>query len=300
MNIINFLSKNIMFTKMLIIKKLIIKINHMNILQLIFINLIKMSYQVTLESSYKNQYNGVGLFHKVYGHPLETTPLTDIFDNNMKLVQFRISLINEEVGEFVEAIEKNDLIEAIDAVCDTLYVVNGAYHAIGASYPESSNFYTFTPVENEFYDTILELEKSSIQNSCNLLRSLVDGLHSCATNSDYDGFVHVLHSIQNECYNIANILRFNIDTCFNEVQSSNMSKVCSSEDEARFSVEWYKQNETRYSSPSYRLSQTDGYWVIYDSATSKILKSINFRLPNLRAILKQSGDITESQEVLTK
>lgn len=244
-----------------------------------------MSYQVSLESSYKNQYDCVGLFHEVYGHPHETTPQVNIFETNMKLVQFRISLINEEIKEFIDAIQKHDLIEAIDAVCDTLYVVNGAYHAIGASYQTNSNLYKFTPVENEFYSSVLELEDYKLQNSCVLLQSFVDSLRTTSSNNDFDGFVQVLYNIQNECYSIADVLKFNVDSCFNEVQSSNMSKVCTSEMEALSSVEWYLQNEKRYKDPSYRLSNTNGYWVIYDKETSKILKSINFRLPNLKLML---------------
>ena len=43
----------------------------------------------------------------------------------------RISLINEELEEFKEAIRNNDLKEAADALTDILYVTYGAGHAFG-------------------------------------------------------------------------------------------------------------------------------------------------------------------------
>lgn len=41
-------------------------------------------------------------------------------------VELRVKLIQEEAKEFVEAVRKRDIIEAIDALCDSLYVVYGA------------------------------------------------------------------------------------------------------------------------------------------------------------------------------
>lgn len=251
-----------------------------------------MSYQVTLESSYKNQLDGVGKFHDVFGHPHELTPILDVFDRDMKLVNFRIGLIDEEVKEFIVEIKKNNLVGAIDAVCDTLYVVNGAYHAIGASYPHTTDAdnYNFEPVEVDFHDTVLEFSATSIQNSICMLQSLVEGLRTSASNHDFDGFVHILHAIHHECYNIANTLQFNVDLMFNVVQSANMTKVCETEEFANLSVEWYKENESRYEDPSYRKSLRTDYWIIYDNATSKILKSRNWiePEPHLQKVLNQS------------
>ena len=48
-----------------------------------------------------------------------------------KINKLRISLINEELEEFKEAIKNNDLKEAADALTDILYVTYGAGHAFG-------------------------------------------------------------------------------------------------------------------------------------------------------------------------
>ena len=48
-----------------------------------------------------------------------------------KINNLRIKLIEEELKEFKDAILKNDLKEAADALTDILYVTYGAGHAFG-------------------------------------------------------------------------------------------------------------------------------------------------------------------------
>ena len=48
-----------------------------------------------------------------------------------KINKLRVSLINEELEEFKEAIKNNDLKEAADALTDILYVTYGSGHAFG-------------------------------------------------------------------------------------------------------------------------------------------------------------------------
>ena len=69
----------------------------------------------------------VGLFMKTFGQEVKTTPGL----SSEKINNLRISLINEELEEFKEAIKKQDLKEAIDALTDILYVTYGAGCAYG-------------------------------------------------------------------------------------------------------------------------------------------------------------------------
>ena len=69
----------------------------------------------------------VGLFMKTFGQEVKTTPSL----SSEKINNLRISLINEELEEFKEAIRNNDLKEAADALTDILYVTYGAGHAFG-------------------------------------------------------------------------------------------------------------------------------------------------------------------------
>ena len=69
----------------------------------------------------------VGLFMKTFGQEVKTMPSL----SSEKINKLRISLINEELEEFKEAIRNNDLKEAADALTDILYVAYGAGHAFG-------------------------------------------------------------------------------------------------------------------------------------------------------------------------
>jgi predicted HAD superfamily Cof-like phosphohydrolase len=76
-------------------------------------------------------------------------------------------------------------------------------------------------------------------------------------------------------YMLGILMGVNLDISVNMVHDSNMSKICSTEEEANTTVEWYKSNETRYDSPNYRKCPY-GY-VIFNESTGKILKNINYK-----------------------
>jgi len=147
-------------------------------------------------------------FNDAFGVITNISPQHCLFDTDQKLVQYRLSLINEEVDELKDAISKKDLNETIDALTDILYVVYGAYTAFG-----------------------------------------VDA-----------------------------------DKAFDLVHKSNMSKLCKTEEEAIKTVESYK-NDSRYDSPSYRLSPDGSYYVVYNKSTNKILKSIEYNAVNFDSLL---------------
>ena len=69
----------------------------------------------------------VGSFMKTFGQEVKTKSGL----STEKISKLRVSLINEELEEFKEAIKNNDLKEAADALTDILYVTYGAGHAFG-------------------------------------------------------------------------------------------------------------------------------------------------------------------------
>ena len=69
----------------------------------------------------------VGLFMRTFGQEIKKKSSLST-DNINKL---RISLIEEELNEFKEAIKNRDLKEVADALTDILYVTYGAGHAFG-------------------------------------------------------------------------------------------------------------------------------------------------------------------------
>lgn len=68
---------------------------------------------------------------------------------------------------------------------------------------------------------------------------------------------------------------------FNEVQRSNMSKACSTEEEAQRTLEHYKQKD---GTEGY-YKQVGDKWVTYRNGDDKVLKSINYSPANLESII---------------
>ncbi len=270
-------------------------------------------------------YEQVGIFHEVFGHPTTKQLQTNIFDDNPKLVKFRLSLIEEEKNELKEACEKKDFIEAIDAISDTLFVTYGMCHVFGIDYKKDDDMphleclnINFTNLENwnslslkEKISATCEARKKGVPNLFvfdeydeklnKLLDTLENNVSTLKQHCDEKNMNEVMsdiHTIVCTCYTTASLFGVNIDKCFDEVYRSNMTKVCSSEDEAKETVEWYKQNEKRYTDPSYKQSANQKYWIVFDGVTSKILKSIKFELPNLQDVIFGSLDTNEPEKML--
>ncbi len=70
---------------------------------------------------------------------------------------------------------------------------------------------------------------------------------------------------------------------FDEVQRSNMSKACNTEQEAKDTVKHYKENKA---TDAY-YEQRDGKWLVYRKGDNKTLKSINYSPADLKTILNQ-------------
>lgn len=70
---------------------------------------------------------------------------------------------------------------------------------------------------------------------------------------------------------------------FNEVQRSNMSKACLTEDEAKRTVEHYKNKDNT----ECYYKEVDGRWLVYRVADNKTIKSINYSPANLSGIIEK-------------
>ena len=64
----------------------------------------------------------VAEFHKAFGLPMRQLPGADVGE---ALAGLRVALLEEEVGEFVTASEKGDLVAIADALADITYVIYG-------------------------------------------------------------------------------------------------------------------------------------------------------------------------------
>ncbi len=84
-------------------------------------------------------FDKVKIFMKTFGQEVKSKPEFP----EEKIVKLRYDLIDEELKEFKEAIEKKDIKEVADALTDILYVTYGAGHAFGINLDKC-----FTEVQN--------------------------------------------------------------------------------------------------------------------------------------------------------
>jgi predicted HAD superfamily Cof-like phosphohydrolase len=76
-------------------------------------------------------------------------------------------------------------------------------------------------------------------------------------------------------------LKDKVQEAYAEVQASNMSKVCKTEEEANLTV---RVREQEQGTQCHYEKQGD-YWVVYRSHDRKVMKSINYFKPNLKQFL---------------
>ena len=149
--------------------------------------------------------NQVAEFHRTYQHPIISDPGIP----SKVRCNLRIALIQEELDELRAAVEKKDIVEIADALCDIQYVLSGAVLEFGLG------------------EKFAEL--------------------------------------------------------FDEVQRSNMSKSCNSEEEAILTVKDYQENKN---TKCYYKKVGEKY-LIYREGDNKTLKSINYSPADLRSIISQ-------------
>ncbi len=72
-------------------------------------------------------------------------------------------------------------------------------------------------------------------------------------------------------------------TLFDEVQRSNMSKACATEEEANATIKYYKQERDT----DCYFKEKDGKFLVYRKSDDKTLKSVNYSPADLKSILDQ-------------
>ena len=97
-------------------------------------------------------------FNKQFGITTHEKPVKDIFDQDSKLVDYRLSLVAEEFKELQQAIKEKDYTETIDALCDLLYVICGFGSSIGTNLDDA-----FDIVHNSNMSKLCKTEEEAKQ-----------------------------------------------------------------------------------------------------------------------------------------
>lgn len=138
-----------------------------------------------------------------------------------------------------------------------------------------------------FQHPILPTPQIPSEDRCKLRVSLIaeelDELKEAIANNDLVEVADALCDIQ---YVLSGaVLEFGLGEkfreLFEEVQRSNMSKACETEEEAKQTAEYYKNEKD---TDAY-YEERDGKWLVYRKGDNKTLKSINYSPADLKGIL---------------
>jgi len=259
-------------------------------------------------------FESVGQFHLIFGHPKPLVPQENIAFGNPKLMQFRLSLIKEEFKELQTALNQNDMVEVIDALGDILYVIYGMGQVMGVNLDKEFRKYCETDMGEKCmecltnFECVKKIKKNLKQlNPPNiqmdimlkdpnvahyhifLIQDQYNILEYMVVSNNFDGIVRTLSKLLFVVYGMGQVFGIELDNAFQIVHASNMSKLCNNETEAQETVEHYKtlagfENiDVRY-----RLSTNGKYFVIFNAETGKILKSKYFSLPDFREMIDQN------------
>lgn len=229
--------------------------------------------------------------YKVYsiheGNPLDLYP---------KDAKYRYDLIHEEgIVELGTAFKNKNRIEIMDGIGDLLYVLYGACYTYNLNPDKMIN-----SIFGSYYQFYRETKKTYDTDDYNsYYECLVDNIHELKNclleNKNMIELYTVLVKTIINTFKFGFWLRINIDNVFTIVHSSNMSKLCKTEDEAKETVLSYENkyiiykeacdkygvesSEAKavcspYDSPYYYKS--GDYWLVKNKSTGKALKSINY------------------------
>jgi len=122
-----------------------------------------------------------------------------------------------------------------------------------------------------------------------LIDEEVKELHEACENDDFIEVIDACGDIMYVVLGMCATYGININAAFDIIHKSNMTKFCISEEEAQKTVAWYKHNETRYDSPTYKLCDDGIHWMVFNESTKKVLKSINYVPANFKSLMAKTN-----------
>ena len=114
------------------------------------------------------------------------------------------------------------------------------------------------------YHKIFTDDPKTVKLRLDLIEEELNELKEAIENRDMIEIGDALADILYVTYGAGASFGIDLDKAYKLVHSSNMSKLCKSEEEAKKTVEWYKNNQTVYDSPNYKVYQIEEkkYWII--------------------------------------
>lgn len=140
------------------------------------------------------------------------------------------------------------------------------------------------PVSDLPNHNMIDKDEKTKKLRIDLIKEELDELKEAIENKDMVEIGDALADILYVTYGAGVSFGIDLDKAFDLVHTSNMSKLCKSEQEAKDTVEWYKKQKIQvYDSPNYRPCESNhNLWTVYNESTGKILKSINYSAVDLK------------------
>ena len=244
----------------------------------------------------------------------------DIFTSSPFIIKLRLDLIKEELNELNVAIIETDIIEQRDACADILYVVYGMADVLGieiddyfniklnqnlehyisnininntittTNIQKISNFNKIKDITNEilginiYSKTAVELIQIIKDNLYKSYLELETNCYNNDTNDDATKFELVadnIYDLLRWTYIMTIIIGTDADSDFAIVHESNMSKLCSTEEDAIKTVEDYQlkyvAGVSPYDSPYFYYLPNLNKWIVKNLSTGKALKNIKYK-----------------------
>ncbi len=100
--------------------------------------------------------SSVAEFHDMFSLPVVDNPIVPSKDRCL----LRINLLQEELNELKEALDNNDIVEAVDALADLQYVLSGAILELGLA--------------SKFASIFDEVHRSNMSKTCKTMEQALD------------------------------------------------------------------------------------------------------------------------------
>lgn len=135
---------------------------------------------------------------------------------------------------------------------------------------------------------------SVLQYGCDVINNEVNNLWDAADSGTIADFANALGNIQymlDGLFLVAG-LENKKDDIIEEIHRSNMSKLCTTEEEAQNTIDQIKNNtnNTFASQMEYYYAKENEYWKVYRSVDNELVNSMNYAKPNINKIINNTKD----------
>ena len=136
----------------------------------------------------------------------------------------------------------------------------------------------FGLVHNDEHDQSSLDDEALVKLRLGLIEEEFSELKEAIKEKDFTEVRDAIADLLYVTYGTASSFGIHADKDFDIIHKSNMTKLCKTEEEAKETVQWYKDNKLSvYDSPKYRLSDDKVHWVVFNESSGKILKSIQYQ-----------------------